>query len=183
MLKGGIYMDAHDQTCWQSNGTKEYHAYFGTPTHNDHILFELLTVGVFQVGLSWQAAASKLPVYRRVFAGMDIAKVAAFDQADIERIAAEPAMIRNPQKIRATVTNARAILAVQHEFGSFAAYLWQFVNQVPLLIKYQAPEDVDHQAPLTTKVAKDMKRRGFKYVGPIVTHMFMRAAGIVQVMD
>lgn len=176
-------MDAHDQNCWQNNGTQEYHAYFGTPTHDDHILFELLTVGVFQVGLSWQAAASKLPVYRRVFAGMEIAKVAAFDQADIERIAAEPAMIRNPQKIRATITNARAILAVQREFGSFAAYLWQFVDQAPLLIKYQSKAAINRRAPLTTKVAKDMKRRGFKYVGPIVTHMFMRAAGIVQVQE
>ncbi|MFD0898202.1 DNA-3-methyladenine glycosylase I [Loigolactobacillus binensis] len=173
-------MQKDDQKQWTGNGTHEYSAYFGTPTHDDHILFELLTVGVFQVGLSWQAAASKLPRYRRDFAGMEIQAVAAFSELDVERIAADPAMIRNPRKIQATITNAQAILAVQKEFGSFANYLWQFVAGVPLLITYVEPDEVDNHSPLASRVAQDMKRRGFKFVGPVVTHMFMKAAGLIQ---
>ncbi|MGK4060239.1 DNA-3-methyladenine glycosylase I [Loigolactobacillus coryniformis] len=173
-------MHKDDQTEWTGNGAHEYSAYFGTVTHDDHILFELLTVGVFQVGLSWQAAASKLPIYRRDFAGMVINAVAGFSEADIERIAADSDMIRNPRKIKATITNARAIIGVQHEFGSFANYLWQFVDNVPLLITYVDRDEVDNHSPLASKVAQDMKKRGFKFVGPVVIHMFMKAAGIIQ---
>ncbi|MFC6171659.1 DNA-3-methyladenine glycosylase I [Loigolactobacillus jiayinensis] len=173
-------MQKNDQNDWTGNGVTEYSAYFGTPTHDDHILFELLTVGVFQVGLSWQAAASKLPLYRRDFAGMVITKVAAFSEIDVERIAADPAMIRNPRKIQATITNAQAIIMVQKEFGSFANYLWQFVEQVPLLITYVTPDEVETRSSLASKVAHDMKHRGFKFVGPVVTHMFMKAAGLIQ---
>ncbi len=178
--KGCGDMHKNDQNEWTGNGTQEYSAYFGTMTHDDHILFELLTVGVFQVGLSWQAAASKLPVYRRDFAGMVIDQVAGFSAADIERITADPVMIRNPRKIAATITNAQAIIAIQHEFGSFANYLWQFVDNVPLLITYIDRHEVANQSPLTSKVAQDMKQRGFKFVGPVVTHMFMKAAGLIQ---
>lgn len=173
-------MHKNDQTEWHGNGAHEYATYFGTMTHDDHILFELLTVGVFQVGLSWQAAASKLPIYRRDFAGMAINEVAAFSEKDIERIAADPEMIRNPRKIQAVITNARAILTVQKEFGSFAKYLWQFVDDIPLRTTYVARDEVNNQSPLASKVAQDMKRRGFKFVGPVVTHMFMKAAGIIQ---
>lgn len=173
-------MHKNDQTEWTGNGAHEYSAYFGTVTHDDHILFELLTVGVFQVGLSWQAAASKLPIYRRDFGGMVINAVAGFSEADIERIAADSDMIRNPRKIEATITNARAIIGVQREFGSFTNYLWQFVDNVPLLITYVDRDEVDNHLPLASKVAQDMKKRGFKFVGPVVTHMFMKAAGIIQ---
>ncbi|CAJ1229292.1 DNA-3-methyladenine glycosylase I [Levilactobacillus zymae] len=166
---------------WHTNGTKEYDAYFGTPTHDDHILFELMTVGVFQVGLSWQAAASKLPVYRRVFAGMDIAQVAGFDlEIDVERIACDDEMIRNVRKIRATIQNARAITQIQAEFGSFADYLWQFVNGTPLLLPVVTRDEIVNQSTIGSAVAKDLKRRGCKFVGPVVTHMFLKAAGILQ---
>ena len=166
---------------WQTNGVQEYHAYFGTPTHDDHILFELMTVGVFQVGLSWQAAASKLPVFRRVFCGMAIDQVAALDlEVDGERIARDPAMIRNGRKIRATIQNARAIQQIQAEFGSFAAYLWQFVHGTPLLLPVVTRDEIVNQSTIGSAVARDLKRRGCRFVGPVVTHMFLKAAGILQ---
>jgi len=175
--------DGHE---WTTNGTAEYSAYFGTPTHDDHVLFELLTVGVFQVGLSWQAAASKLPVYRRVFAGMDPLTVAGFeDEVDGERIAQDAKMIRNGRKIRATIHNARGIVQLQQEFGSFSNYLWEFVNGTPLLLPAVTREELVNQSAIGTAVAQDLKRRGFSFVGPVVTHMFLLAAGIIreQIID
>lgn len=171
---------------WATNGTAEYSAYFGTPTHDDHVLFELLTVGVFQVGLSWQAAASKLPVYRRLFAGMDPQIVAGFeDELDGERIAKDAAMISNGRKIRATIHNARGIVQLQREFGSFSAYLWNFVDGVPLLLPAITRDELVNQSAIGTAVANDLKHRGFSFVGPVVTHMFLLAAGIIreQIID
>lgn len=166
---------------WQTDGVQEYHAYFGTPTHDDHVLFELLTVGVFQVGLSWQAAASKLPVYRRVFAEMAIPQVAAMiDEVAIPEIAGDAAMIGNHRKIRAVLLNARAILKVQQEFGSFSAYLWAFVDGTPFLLPAKTRDELTNQSTLGSAVAKDLKRRGFSFVGPVVTHMFLLAAGILR---
>lgn len=138
---------ADDGQQWTTNGVQEYHAYFGTPTHDDHILFELMTVGVFQVGLSWQAADSKLPVFRRVFAGMALSAVAGFDlEHDGERIARDPQMIQNGRKIRATIQNARAILQIQRKFGSFADYLWAFVNGTPLLLPVATRDEIVNQS-------------------------------------
>lgn len=170
-----------DGQAFETNGVAEYDAYFGTPTHDDHILFELMTVGVFQVGLSWQAAASKLPMYRRVFAGMAIDAVAAMDlEVDVERIANVAGMIGNHRKIRATIQNARAIKAIQQEFGSYAAYLWQFVHGVPLQLPVVSRDEIATQSTMGSAVAHDLKRRGCQFVGPVVTHMFLKAAGILQ---
>ncbi|MCW3778783.1 DNA-3-methyladenine glycosylase I [Levilactobacillus namurensis] len=172
---------ADDGRDWQTDGVQEYHAYFGTSTHDDHILFELMTVGVFQVGLSWQAAASKLPVFRRVFAGMAIPRVAQLDlEADVDRIAGDAQMIGNVRKIRATIQNARAIQQIQAEFGSFATYLWSFVHGTPLLLPVVTRDEIVNQSTIGSAVARDLKRRGCKFVGPVVTHMFLKAAGILR---
>ncbi len=183
-MKGGrltMTISPNDGRDWHTNGVQEYHNYFGTPTHDDHVLFELLTVGVFQVGLSWQAAASKLPVYRRVFAGMVIPEVAAMiDELAIPEIAADAEMIGNQRKIRAVLRNARAILKVQAEFGSFSAYLWAFVDGTPYLLPAVTRDELTNQSPIGSAVAKDLKRRGFSFVGPVVTHMFLLAAGILR---
>lgn len=165
------------------NGTAAYQQYFGTPTYDDHVWFELLTVGVFQVGLSWQAAASKLPVFRQVFADMAIEKVAQFDQVEIERIQADVRMIRNTRKIRATIQNARAILALQASGQSFSDYLWTFVDQQPQILTLSDLGVSERSAPISTQLAKALKKRGFQFVGPVVTHMFMLAGGLLQVID
>ena len=149
------------------NNYQWYTEQWGKPTREDDLLFLLLTVGVFQVGLSWKAAAGK--------------KVAALLPDEVDRIVADPDMIRNRRKIEATIKNAQAILKVQEEFGSFANYLWQFVKNVPVLSIYEEAYQVPRTQLLSDNVAKDLKKRGFSFVGPIVTNMFLKASGIIQV--
>lgn len=153
---------------------------WGQPAKDDRELFLLLTVGVFQVGLSWQAAASKRDAYYRNFCDMDFCKVAALFPDEIEQIEKDPEMIRNPRKIRAVVQNAQAIVKLLEEYDSFADYLWDFVGGVPIVHTYENAEEVPNTLPEATVIAKNMKKRGFKFVGPIVTCMFLKAAGIVQ---
>lgn len=143
-----------------ANGARDYGAYFGTPTYDDHVLFELLIVGILQVGLGWQ--------------------VAGYEEPEWERLMATPKVMHNGRKLRAIITDARGIMMIQREFGHFSDYLWQFVDATPLLMP--APDDeLPHQSPLGTRVAKDLHRRGFTFVGPVVTHMFLLAAGIIKV--
>lgn len=153
---------------------------WGEPTRDDHMLFLLLTVGVFQAGLSWQAAAGKREVFERNFCGMDFHKVAAFFPEDIEEIAKDPEMIRNSRKIEAVVQNARAIVTLLEDYESFADYLWDFVGGVPIVRNYELAEEVPNTLPEATMIAKDMKKRGFTFVGPVVTCMFLKAAGLLQ---
>ncbi|RRK10601.1 DNA-3-methyladenine glycosylase I [Lactiplantibacillus garii] len=163
-----------------ANGAKDYDAYFGTPTHDDHVLFELLTVGILQVGLSWQAAAAQLPVLRQFMDGLRVERVAGYEDPEWERLMATPQVIHNGRKLRAIIKDARGIILIQREFGSFSNYLWQYVDATPLLMP--APDDeLPHQSPLGTRVAKDLHKRGFTFVGPVVTHMFLLAAGIIKV--
>lgn len=161
-------------------GIDFYHKQWGKPTYDDQLLFELLTVGTFQVGLSWKVAAGKREVFLRNFENMNIQKVAAMMPDDIERIMEDPAMIRNPRKIDATITNARAIIGIQKEFGSFANYMWNFVDNETIELEYIDATDVPNSSPLAAQVAKDMKKHGFKFVGPVVTYMFMKASGLVR---
>lgn len=153
---------------------------WGEPTHDDQLLFLLLTVGVFQAGLSWQAAASKREVFERNFCGMDFRKVAAFFPEDVDEIAKDPEMIRNRRKIKAVIQNARAIVTLLEDYDSFAEYLWDFVGGVPIIHEYEQADEVPNTLPEATVIAKDMKKRGFSFVGPIVTCMFLKAAGIMQ---
>ncbi|MGV0167433.1 DNA-3-methyladenine glycosylase I [Furfurilactobacillus sp. WILCCON 0119] len=164
----------------KSSGVKEYDQNFGHETHDDQKMFELLTVGVFQVGLSWQAAASKLPVYRRVFHQMDIPQVAAMDLEVLDSVMADPDMIHNPRKIRAVIKNARAIMAIQRTGGSFSDYMWAFVDDVPHIANYETTDQVETSTPFAGAVARDMKKHGFTFVGPTVTYMFMKACGMIQ---
>ncbi|CAD5901725.1 DNA-3-methyladenine glycosylase 1 [Carnobacterium maltaromaticum] len=163
-----------------STGIQFYQNQWGTPTHDDQLLFELLTVGTFQVGLGWKMVVNKRDVFLRNFQQMDILKIAAMMPDDVERIMEDPAMIRNPRKINATITNARAIIGIQKEYGSFAAYLWQFVDNQTIEYEYTEASEVPTSSPLSEKVAKELKKKGFKFVGPIVTYMFMKASGLVH---
>lgn len=157
-----------------------YSDQWGKPTYDDQLLFLLLTVGVFQAGLSWQVVASKRAAFERNFCGMDFRKVAGFFPDDIERIAKDPEMIRNPRKIKAVIQNARAIVTLLTDYDSFADYLWDFVGGVPIRHEYEGIDDVPNTLPEATVIAKDMKKHGFTFVGPVVTCMFLKAAGIIQ---
>ncbi|WP_318764895.1 DNA-3-methyladenine glycosylase I [Lactiplantibacillus carotarum] len=162
------------------NGVKDYDAYFGTATHDDHVLFELLIVGVLQVGLGWQVAASQLPILRQHMDGLRVERVAGYEEPDFERLMTTPGVMHNGRKLRAIITNARGIILIQREFGSFSDYLWQFVDATPLLMP--APDDeLPTKSPLGARVAKDLHKRGFTFVGPVVTHMFLLAAGLIKV--
>ncbi|VDG20377.1 DNA-3-methyladenine glycosylase I [Lactiplantibacillus mudanjiangensis] len=162
-----------------SNGPADYDAYFGTPTHDDHVLFELLVVGILQVGLSWQAAASQLPKLRQHMAGLRVEQVAGLDEPDWEQLMQTDGIMHNGRKLRAIITDARAIIQLQREYGSFSAYLWAFVDATPLLMP--APDDeLPTRSALGTRVAKDLHKHGFTFVGPVVTQMFLLAAGIIK---
>lgn len=157
-----------------------YQEQWGIPTTDDQQLFLLLTIGTFQAGLSWKVAASKREVFFKYFHEMRIHEVAAMLPDEIEALAHNPEMIRNPRKIQATVTNARAILAIQQEFGSFSNYLWSFVNDCPQVKVYEERYEIPTRSDTAIRVANDLKKRGFSFVGPITTQMFLKAAGLIQ---
>ncbi|WP_432788231.1 DNA-3-methyladenine glycosylase I [Lactiplantibacillus plantarum] len=162
-----------------ANGVKDYDAYFGTPTYDDHVLFELLVVGILQVGLGWRVAASQLPVLRQHMAGLRVDAVAALDEPDFERLMLTPKVMHNGRKLRAIIQDARAIQQLQDEYGSFSNYLWAFVDATPIIMP--APDDeLPTRSSLGARVAKDLHRHGLTFVGPVVTHMFLLAAGLIK---
>jgi DNA-3-methyladenine glycosylase I len=153
---------------------------WGVPVHDDRLLFEFLTLEGAQAGLSWSTILKKRPDYRRSFANFDPAAVARFSPAKIERLLQDPGLVRNRLKIESTVSNARAFLQVQREFGSFDAYVWRFVGGEPK----QNGWSVFRQVPATTSesdaLSKDLKRRGFRFVGSTICYAFMQAVGMVN---
>jgi DNA-3-methyladenine glycosylase I len=158
-----------------------YHdAEWGTPVHDDHILFEFLILEGAQAGLNWSTILKKRPHYRRAFAAFDPVHVARFTSASVARLLKDPGLVRNRLKIGSTVSNARAFLAVQEEFGSFDRYVWRFVDGRP---KHNARRSL-RQIPARTHesdlLSKDLQRRGFRFVGPTICYAFMQAVGMVN---
>ena len=153
---------------------------WGVPVHDDLIHFEFLILEGAQAGLSWATVLKKREEYRKAFAGFDPKKVAKFDERKIEVLLSNPGIIRNKLKVRAAVNNAKQFLAVQKEFGSFAAYIWSFVNNNPIQNKRKKLQEI----PATTKesdaLSKDLIRRGFKFVGSTVMYAHMQACGLVN---
>ncbi|ANZ94434.1 MULTISPECIES: DNA-3-methyladenine glycosylase I [Brochothrix] len=162
------------------SGSELYSKQWGQPTHDDTQLFYLLTVGTFQAGLSWKMVTNKREVFLRNFHNMSIRDVAGMTEADVDNILNDPEMIRNYRKIMATVINAQAIVKIQAEYGSFARYLWEYVEGRPREIIYTHSDEISNVSPFASIVAKDLKKRGFKFVGPVVTYMFLKASGIVK---
>ena len=153
---------------------------WGRPCYDDQTLFELLSLETYQAGLSWRTVLHKRAAFRTVFANYDLATVAAFTAADVENLLTNTAIIRHRQKLMATVANARAILAVQKQHGSFHEFLWSFVDGQP-----QDHQVTDYQAlpsanALSTRLSKQLKQLGFKFVGPVTVYSFMQAAGLVN---
>lgn len=137
-------------------------------------------MGTFQAGLSWKTAAGRLPVFLENFHNMEIKLVAAMMPDEIEKVMLDPLMIRNPRKINAMIQNAQAIMTIQKEYGSFAEYLWEFVGHRPLLTIYEEAYEVPKIMPIANKIAQELKQRGFCFVGPVITCMFLKASGILQ---
>ena len=159
----------------------EYHdTEWGVPEHDDRRLFELLTLEGAQAGLSWSTILQKRPNYRRLFAEFHPDRVARFTAARIERLLQDPGIVRNRLKVESTVRNARAFLSVQKEFGSFDRYVWQFVGDKPLVNARKAPADVPSRTAESDALSKDLKRRGFSFVGTTICYAFMQASGMVN---
>ena len=150
---------------------------WGVPIHDDHWLFEFLVLEGAQAGLSWETVLRKRLRYREVFDGFDPAKVARYDAAKVAALLSDPGIIRNRLKVDAAVSNARAFLDVQKEFGRFDAYLWRFVGGQP--VKTPGVERVTH-TEASDALSKDLQRRGFRFVGTTICYAFMQATGMVN---
>jgi DNA-3-methyladenine glycosylase I len=153
---------------------------WGVPVHDDRVLFEFLTLEGAQAGLSWSTILKKRDGYRAAFAGFDPARVATFTQTDVERLLSEPTIVRHRQKVASTVENARAFLAVQSEFGSFDAYVWRFVDGTPLVNAWRAARQVPARTAVSDALSKDLRLRGFRFVGSTICYAFMQAVGLVN---
>ncbi|MGH9090567.1 MAG: DNA-3-methyladenine glycosylase I [Acidimicrobiales bacterium] len=153
---------------------------WGVPVHSDRLHFEHLTLEAAQAGLSWLTVLKRREGYRRAFAGFDPVKVARFRPARVEALLQDPGIVRNRAKVEATVANAAAFLRVQEEEGSFDAYLWGFVDGTPVVNRWRTAGRLPASTPLSAAVSADLRRRGFRFVGPTVVYAHLQAAGLVQ---
>ena len=153
---------------------------WGVPVHDDRKLFEFLILEGAQAGLSWDTILNKRQHYRAAFDNFEVTSVARFDQRKINRLLADPGIVRNRFKIAAAVQNAKAFLAVQKEFGSFDAYLWRFVGGKPKTNSRRSLKQVPARTPESDALSKDLKQRGFKFVGSTICYAFMQAVGMVN---
>ena len=168
VAKGDDLMVAHHDEEW------------GTPSHDDRHLFEMLTLEGAQAGLSWSTILRKREGYRRAFADFDPGKVARFGSKDVERLLADPGIVRNRLKVESTVNNAARVLDVQAELGSLDGYLWAFVDGRPIVNRVRSSSELPAETDLSRTISKDLKRRGFRFVGPTLIYAFMQSVGIVD---
>jgi DNA-3-methyladenine glycosylase I len=153
---------------------------WGVPQHDDRVLFEFLILEGAQAGLSWSTILEKRNNYRRAFDHFDARKVARYDAGKVTRLLANPGIVRNRLKIAAAIQNAKAFLAVQQEFGTFDAYVWQFVSGRPIQNAWHTLAQIPARTPQAEAMSKDLLRRGFKFVGPTICYAFMQAVGMVN---
>ncbi len=153
---------------------------WGVPSHDDRHLFELLTLEGAQAGLSWSTILRKREGYRKAFAGFDPAKVARFGPKDVERLLADPGIVRNRLKVESTIANASRVLEVQAELGSFDAYLWSFVDGEPIVGNWHSLAELPAETELSKALSKDLKKRGFRFIGPTIVYAFMQTVGMVD---
>jgi DNA-3-methyladenine glycosylase I len=159
----------------------EYHdEEWGVPVHDDRVLFEFLTLEGAQAGLSWSTILRKREAYRKAFAGFDVQRVARFSPQKIETLMLDSAIVRNRLKLESTVKNARAFLRVQEEFGSFSEYQWRFVGGAPVQNGVQARSAVPARTAISDAFSKDLKQRGFGFVGSTIIYAHMQAVGMVN---
>ena len=152
---------------------------WGQPQHDDQKLFEFLILEGAQAGLSWVTILKRRDGYRKAFFKFDVKKVSKFSQKKIEKLLLNDDIIRNKLKIQSAVNNANRFLEIQKEFGSFDSYLWQFVDYTPIRNKFQKSSDLPVSTPISEKLSKDLKKRGFSFVGPAICYALMQATGMV----
>lgn len=169
---------------WSEGVSDAYLAYhdteWGVPVRDDPTQFEFLVLEGAQAGLSWSTVLHRRDGYRRAFAGFDVAKVARFTPARVAKLLADPGIIRNRLKVESAVTNARAFLRVQEEFGTFSDYLWRFVDGRPVQNAWRAQREIPPKTPLSDAISKDLKQRGFRFVGSTIVYAHLQATGLVN---
>jgi DNA-3-methyladenine glycosylase I len=153
---------------------------WGLPTHDDAALFELLTLEGAQAGLSWRTILNKREGYRKAFAGFDPERVARYTERDVERLLADTGIVRHRGKIESTIKNAQRVLDVQDEVGSLDAYVWSFVGGEPIVGGWTRLSELPSSTPQSVALSRDLKRRGFRFVGPTTVYAFMQAAGLAN---
>jgi DNA-3-methyladenine glycosylase I len=162
-----LYLDYHDNQ-------------WGVPLHDDQALFEMLILEGAQAGLSWRTILTKRENYQAAFDQFDPIKVAAYDEDKIQELLNNPGIVRNKLKVRAAVTNAQAYLEVQAEFGSFDKYIWGFVDHKPIINRWENMHEIPAITPEAEAMSKDLKQRGFKFIGPTICYAFMQSIGMVN---
>ncbi len=175
--------DATPRCAWaRTPASIAYHdREWGTPSHDDRVLFEFLILEGAQAGLSWETILAKRANYRAAFADFAVERVAAFDARDVERLMSDAGIVRNRLKIDAAIENARAVLALRAQTGgTLAAYFWHFVRGEPIVSRPARIADVPPSTPLSVAISKDLRRRGFRFVGPTIVYAFMQAIGMVD---
>jgi len=169
---------------WAEGASLEYIEYhdkeWGVPVYDDQKQFEFLILEGAQAGLSWSTILNKREGYRKAFADFDPVKVARFTEKRIEKLLQDPSIVRNKLKVRSAVTNAKAFLKVQKEFGSFSEYIWGFVDGKPIQNKFKKDSDIPPTSPESDALSKDLKARGFKFVGSTIIYAHMQATGMVN---
>jgi len=153
---------------------------WGVPVHDDRTLFEMLCLEGAQAGLSWETVLRKRDRYRELFANFDPSKVARMTPARVEKILKDPGIIRNRAKIESVVANAKAVLEIRREFGSFDAYIWRFVDGKPIVKRRRKLEEVPSSTEQSEAMSSDLRKRGFRFVGPTICYAFMQAVGMVN---
>jgi DNA-3-methyladenine glycosylase I len=175
---------ARVRCAWAAKGGEldiAYHdAEWGVPVHDDTRLFEFLTLEGAQAGLSWTTILRKRENYRAAFDGFDVTRIAQYSDAKVAALLADAGIVRNRLKVASTITNARAFLDVQAEFGSFDAYLWRFVDGRTVANRWRAMTDVPASTPVSDALSKDLAKRGFRFVGTTILYAFMQAVGMVN---
>ena len=162
-----LYIDYHD---------KEW----GEPVYDDKILFEFLILETFQAGLSWITILKKRENFKKAFDDFDYQKIAKYSENKYESLLQDAGIIRNKLKIKSAITNAQLFMEVQKEFGSFSKFIWSYVNDKPIINQFDKREDVPATTPLSDKISKDLKKRGFKFVGSTVMYAYMQAVGMLN---
>jgi DNA-3-methyladenine glycosylase I len=170
--------------CFWVSDSKLYQEYhdneWGQPVYDDETLFEFLVLETFQAGLSWITVLNKRENFRRAFDNFDYDKIAKYPESKYESLLQDAGIIRNKLKIRSAITNAQLFLEVQKEYGSFSKYIWSFVNGKPIVNQFHKRENVPATTELSDEISKDLKKKGFKFVGSTVIYAFMQATGMVN---
>ena len=175
-------MSSPTRCAWAATplGIAYHDAEWGVPLHDDRMLFEFLILEGAQAGLSWELILRKRDAYRDAFDGFDPVKVAAYDDSKVAELLANPGIVRNRLKVAAAIGNARAFLDAQREFGSFDTYIWGFVGGSPVRNAWQSLADIPAKTPQSEAMSKELRRRGFRFVGPTICYAFMQATGMVN---